>query len=74
MHCNICGFAVPVSAATCTGCGSPIGARPQPAATYQMAGVMSLEFLDFIPHVFFWIALAAWLATFTGMVRNLVGD
>ncbi|HEX6026843.1 MAG TPA: tellurite resistance/C4-dicarboxylate transporter family protein [Solirubrobacter sp.] len=41
-------------------------------ATYQMAGVMSLEFLDFIPHVFFWIALAAWLATFTGMARSVV--
>jgi tellurite resistance protein TehA-like permease len=41
------------------------------AATYRMAGAMSLEFLDFIPHVFFWIALAAWLATFVGMLRTI---
>jgi hypothetical protein len=39
MHCHTCGFAVPVSAVTCTGCGSLIGGRPQPVPTYQMAGV-----------------------------------
>jgi tellurite resistance protein TehA-like permease len=42
-------------------------------ATFRMAGAMSLGFLDFIPHVFFWIALAAWLLTFAGMVRRVVG-
>jgi tellurite resistance protein TehA-like permease len=41
-------------------------------ATYRMAHAMSLEFLDFIPHVFFWIALAGWLATFAGMVRTIL--
>ena len=41
-------------------------------ATSRMAGAMSLEFLDFIPHVFFWIALAAWLLTFAGMARTVV--
>jgi tellurite resistance protein TehA-like permease len=41
-------------------------------ATHEMAEAMSLGFLDFIPHVFFWIALAAWLATFAGMARRLV--
>jgi hypothetical protein len=39
MHCHTCGFAVPVSAVTCTGCGSLISGRPQPVPTYQMAGV-----------------------------------
>lgn len=41
-------------------------------ATFKMAGAMSLGFLDFIPHVFFWIALAAWLAVAAGLVRTLV--
>ena len=40
-------------------------------ATFRMADAMSLEFLDGIPHVFFWTALAAWLLTFVGMVRSL---
>jgi tellurite resistance protein TehA-like permease len=41
-------------------------------ATYRMAHAMSLEFLDFIPHVFFWIALAAWLLAFAGMARTIM--
>jgi tellurite resistance protein TehA-like permease len=41
-------------------------------ATYKMAQAMSLGFLDFIPHIFFWIALTAWLLAFIGMVRSLV--
>jgi tellurite resistance protein TehA-like permease len=40
-------------------------------ATYKMADAMALEFLDFIPHVFFWIGFGAWALTFTGMVRHL---
>ncbi len=40
-------------------------------ATYKMADAMALEFLDFIPYVFFWIGLGAWVLTFTGMVRTL---
>jgi tellurite resistance protein TehA-like permease len=40
-------------------------------ATRKMADAMALEFLDVIPHVFFWIGLAAWALTFTGMVRHL---
>jgi tellurite resistance protein TehA-like permease len=40
-------------------------------ATYKMAEAMALGFLDFIPHVFFWVGLAAWALTFTGMVRSL---
>jgi len=39
--------------------------------TLRMAGAMKLEFLDFIPHVFFWIALAAWALTFAGLTRSL---
>jgi tellurite resistance protein TehA-like permease len=40
-------------------------------ATFAMADAMSLGFLDFIPHVFFWIGLGAWTLAFAGMVRNL---
>jgi tellurite resistance protein TehA-like permease len=40
-------------------------------ATFTMAQAMSLGFLDFIPHIFFWIALAAWLLTFAGLLRSL---
>lgn len=42
-------------------------------ATYRMAHVMSLRFLDVVPHVFFWIALAAWALAFFGMARWLLG-
>jgi hypothetical protein len=41
-------------------------------ATFEMADAMSLGFLDFVPHVFFWVALAAWLLTFVGMARSVV--
>jgi tellurite resistance protein TehA-like permease len=41
-------------------------------ATYRMARAMSLGFLDFIPHIFFWVALAAWLLAFAAMARNLI--
>ena len=40
-------------------------------ATWRMARSMSLGFLDFIPHIFFWVALAAWLLAFAGMARYL---
>ena len=40
-------------------------------ATFRMADAMSLGFLDFIPHAFFWIGLAAWILAFIGMVRSL---
>jgi tellurite resistance protein TehA-like permease len=39
--------------------------------TFKMADAMTLGFLDFIPDVFFWIALAVWLLTFAGLVRTL---
>ena len=40
--------------------------------TFRMADAMSLGFLDFIPDVFVWIALAAWVLTFAGLVRTLL--
>jgi tellurite resistance protein TehA-like permease len=40
-------------------------------ATFKMADAMPLGFLDFIPDVFFWIALAAWILAFTGLVGSL---
>lgn len=44
------------------------------ACTFQMAQAMHLDFLMEMPHIFFYIALAAWLATFWGFCRKLVTD
>lgn len=41
------------------------------AASHQMALALQLDFLDFVAPAFFWIALAAWLATGFGLVRQL---
>jgi tellurite resistance protein TehA-like permease len=41
-------------------------------ATFRMAEAMQLDFLDFLPHVFVWLALAAWALTSIGLVRSLV--
>jgi tellurite resistance protein TehA-like permease len=40
-------------------------------STLQLARVMQLEFLLVIPRVFIWVALAAWLAVFVGLLRQL---
>jgi tellurite resistance protein TehA-like permease len=40
--------------------------------TFKMAEALRLSFLDFIPHAFFWIGLAAWLLTAFGLVRSLM--
>jgi tellurite resistance protein TehA-like permease len=40
-------------------------------ATFEMAKTMKLEFLDAIPWAFLGLALAAWLATFVGLMRHL---
>jgi tellurite resistance protein TehA-like permease len=42
--------------------------------TYEMEHAMGFDFLDPIPHVFFAIALAAWLATAVGLARSLRRD
>jgi tellurite resistance protein TehA-like permease len=39
-------------------------------ATYRMGEALKLEFLDPIPRVFLVLALAAWLATFFGLLRS----
>ena len=39
--------------------------------TYRMGGRWSFDFLDPIPHVFFALALAAWLATALGLARGI---
>jgi tellurite resistance protein TehA-like permease len=41
-------------------------------ATLKMADAMSLGFLDVVPRVVFWVALAAWVLTFAGMARSLL--
>jgi tellurite resistance protein TehA-like permease len=41
-------------------------------STLEMSQALGITFLDFIPDAFVFIALAAWLATFVGMVRHLV--
>jgi len=44
------------------------------ASTFQFAQAVHLDFLLVIPHVFIWIALAAWLATFVGLLQQLVSS
>lgn len=39
--------------------------------TYRLSQVMDLNFLLWIPHVFIWIALAAWGLTFIGLLQSL---
>jgi tellurite resistance protein TehA-like permease len=43
-------------------------------STFQFAQAIQLDFLLVIPHVFIWIALAAWLATFVGLLRQLASS
>jgi tellurite resistance protein TehA-like permease len=43
------------------------------AGTFQLATALGLPFLLFIPRVFVWIALTAWILTSIGLVRRLVG-
>jgi tellurite resistance protein TehA-like permease len=42
------------------------------AGTHEMARAMALDFLDFVPPVFLYVALAAWTAAFIGLVRQLL--
>lgn len=39
--------------------------------TYQLLQVLHLSFLKWLPLVFAWVALAAWLITFAGLVQQL---
>ena len=41
------------------------------ACTYEMARAMQLDFLDFIPPLFLYVALIAWTMAFIGLVRRL---
>ncbi len=40
--------------------------------TFSLARTMQLDFLYFIPEAFVWVALAAWLAAFIGMMKSIV--
>ena len=40
--------------------------------TFRLAAVANAPFLLFLPHAFVFIALAAWTATFVGLVRHLI--
>ena len=42
--------------------------------TFEMVHAMSLDFLLPIAHVFVYVALLAWVATFVGLIRSLVGS
>ena len=42
------------------------------AATFRMTQAMPLHFLEFVPRYFFWVAAAAWAATFTGLLHSLL--
>ena len=39
--------------------------------TYRLAQVAELDFLFAVPRVFVWVAFAAWLVTFIGLVKSL---
>ncbi len=41
------------------------------AATFRMARALELEFLEVVPRCFVYVALAAWLATFVGLLHAL---
>jgi tellurite resistance protein TehA-like permease len=43
------------------------------AATWRLEQVIALPFLQWLPRVFIWLALAAWCAAFVGLVRSLAG-
>jgi tellurite resistance protein TehA-like permease len=40
--------------------------------TLQLSKALALDFLLFIPRAFIFVALAAWLITFMGLVHSLV--
>ncbi len=42
------------------------------ACTFQLSRALKLEFLLFIPRCFIYVALAAWLVTFAGLVHALL--
>lgn len=42
------------------------------AGTHEMARAMGFHFLDFVPPIFFTLALAAWALAFTGFVVDLL--
>ncbi len=42
--------------------------------TFEMVHAMSLDFLVPIAHVFVYVALLAWVATFVGLIRSLVSS
>jgi tellurite resistance protein TehA-like permease len=40
-------------------------------ATWRLSHLAGLDFLEGVPDVFAWVALAAWCLTFLGMLRAL---
>jgi tellurite resistance protein TehA-like permease len=41
-------------------------------ATWTLVRVNDLDFLSWLPRIFVWIALAAWVATIGGMIRSAI--
>ena len=41
-------------------------------ATHEMTRALAFDFLGFVPPLFLWIALVAWLATGAGLLRALL--
>jgi hypothetical protein len=44
------------------------------AATWRLAEALDLPFLRLVPRLFLYVALAAWAATFAGMLRSFRGS
>jgi hypothetical protein len=43
------------------------------ACTFQLSKVFQVPFLELVPRVFFYLALAAWIVTFAGLLYELFG-
>ena len=41
------------------------------ACTFRLTQVMQVESLLFVPHVFIYVALAAWVSTLIGLLHQL---
>ena len=41
--------------------------------TYRLAGVTGIPALHLLPRVFVYVAMAAWLATFAGLMTSVIG-
>jgi hypothetical protein len=44
------------------------------AATFSFIPLVGAEFLEFLPHLFFWLAFVAWCATASATLRRFAAS